>query len=241
VLRTGALFHHDVAAPLSALRVAPPGAPRLACAAARAHELPRFEERPFTASPPEEAPATDVIADAAVRQEVAAARRHRDRENAVVGEGSAVQGPDGRAMGRLQQLAFDAGTGQLSSLAVRTGHGVADEVELPADLIAVVDDHLIQLTVDANWVAGWRRVGAGQAVRSRDGALLGTITRRLTNGVEVTLADETGWLLAPLAIVAWFEANQVVLRVTAAQARAWAHGSSARPVARPGDTPPRGN
>jgi sporulation protein YlmC with PRC-barrel domain len=91
-----------------------------------------------------------LMEDSETRQEVDAARRQQDVENAVVKEGSAVRSRDGQTVGHVHQLTFDPRSGRLTRLVVRAGLFGSEERELPTSLIAGVDDGVIYLAVTAD-------------------------------------------------------------------------------------------
>ncbi len=93
-------------------------------------------------------PAVDPGVDPVIQAEVNQALRRQDLENAVIGEGSEVRSRDGEQVGELYRLVFDADSGDVTGLVVRQGWLFAEAVELPAALIAGVDDGLIYLSVD---------------------------------------------------------------------------------------------
>ncbi len=103
----------------------------------------------------------DAEADRGGPTEANRAWRRQHLENAVVGEGSVVLSRDGEQVGELHRLVFDADSGDVAGLVVRQGWLFTEEVELPAALIAGVDDGVISLSVDtADLIARGRRVTA---------------------------------------------------------------------------------
>lgn len=100
------------------------------------------------APPPPGRRAAPTAADTADLR-AAAVATDRDRANAVIGAGSAVRSEDGQQIGAVAGLTFDEATGQVTSVAVWSTGRAARLLELPASLIAGVDDDLIRLTVPA--------------------------------------------------------------------------------------------
>lgn len=87
--------------------------------------------------------------DSDVDQEIGAALRAQDLENAVIDKGSAVLGRDGEKVGTVHELAFDPTTSALTGLVVHKGLIMGKDTEIPASLIDKVDDGVVYLKVDA--------------------------------------------------------------------------------------------
>jgi sporulation protein YlmC with PRC-barrel domain len=245
VVRQRAFPPHDVAVPVSAMQGEPTAGLHLTATAERVRALPGFEEHYYTTPLPDdetvggrdsEANWTMAVMaelallrpqnrdrDDAAQAEVDAIIRRQDRENAVIGVGSAVRGPDGQVVGDLRQLTFQIVSGRLMSLVVRmhAGHLYEEDVEVPATLITSVDDDTITLSVDRDWVTNWARVGTGHTVWTSDGQLLGTVTWRLPDGLEVADAARAHQVRVPIAAVARVDGDRVVLAVDGTQAAQW--------------------
>jgi hypothetical protein len=149
--------------------------------------------------------------------------RREDRENAVIDVGSAVRGPDGQVVGDLRQLTFQIVSGRLMSLIVRlhAGRLYEEDVELPASLITGIDDHAMTVGVDRDWATNWARVGTGHTVWTSDGQLLGTVTVRRPDGLEVVDAARAHVLRVPTTAVARLDGDRVVLAVAMADEARW--------------------
>lgn len=179
VVRKGFLLPNDVEIPLDTLASGPADEARVPYTADQLHHLPRFQPRNYTAPPPEYIPpagypasgfywpiggfglmaprgtvappltADGNVLDRETSEEVQAALRRQDLENAVVDEGSTVMSRDEKKVGEVHQLAFDPATGLLTHIVVRKGFLFTKDMKLPAALIASVDDGVIYLAVDA--------------------------------------------------------------------------------------------
>jgi sporulation protein YlmC with PRC-barrel domain len=90
--------------------------------------------------------------DSAVDQEISAALRREDLENAVVDKGSDVLDRDGEKVGTVQELAFDPNTNELTALVAHKGLLKGEDFEVPVSLIDKVDDGAVYLKVDARQV-----------------------------------------------------------------------------------------
>jgi sporulation protein YlmC with PRC-barrel domain len=175
VISKGILLPNEVEVPLSDLLSGPEDTLYVPYTADQVHSLPQFEPAAYTTPPvtygspegyPPQAlywPASYHVAvpyyaneaalgrsdapDPGIAEEVDAALRRQDLENAVITEGSAVIGRDGQKVGELHQLHFDPHTRRLTSFVVRKGFLFGKDEELPVALIARVDDGVIYLTV----------------------------------------------------------------------------------------------
>jgi uncharacterized protein YrrD len=176
VIHKGFFLPHDVEMPLDDLDAAPGDTLRVPYTADQMAALPEFSEANYTATPPAGyipptgypiaglywpagysaygmglSPAIGAtIGDTAVGREGDAALRRQDLENAVVGEGSAVVDRDGEMVGDVHALVFDPDSGRLTGVVVREGIIFTKDVELPATLIAGVDDGVISLNALAS-------------------------------------------------------------------------------------------
>lgn len=188
VLRKGLFLPHDTEVPVDMLEPGPDDTARLTCTAEQAAAFPEFFEATYTATPPAGAvpplgyppgafywpagygagwpsPTAGALAGTAVGREADAALRRQDVENAVVGEGSAVLDRDGAMVGAVHRLVFDAATERLTRLVVRRGVIFTTDVELPATLIARVDDGAVSLGVTAAELSERRGSAASDARR----------------------------------------------------------------------------
>lgn len=171
VVRRGVLLPHDVEIPLEMMEPAGDNAVRVPRTSDQVDTLPEFQPAAYTAPPagympPMAYPPTNLYwpvggymvppvvepspPDAAATDEITAALRYQDQENAEVGEGSAVLSRDGKKIGDLHQLTFDRDRGEPHRLVVRSGFLFARDTEVPASLIAGVEDGAILLSVDAD-------------------------------------------------------------------------------------------
>lgn len=178
VVRKGFFLPDDVEIPLDALAAGSDGAIRVPYSADQLHTLPRFQPGNYTEPPldyvppvgypvnalywplggfgpllPPAMPTTPAgmgTAEPAVSAEVRAAWRREDLENAVIDEGSAVMSRDEQKVGEVHRLTFDPASGMLTHVVVRKGFIFSKDTELPASLIADVDDGVIYLSIDAD-------------------------------------------------------------------------------------------
>jgi len=75
-------------------------------------------------------------------------RRQMDEDNAVISAGDFVFSLDGEKVGEVQCIEFDRATGLPTSLTMRQGWLFHKEWNLPADVIASVDDGAVYLNLD---------------------------------------------------------------------------------------------
>jgi uncharacterized protein YrrD len=160
VIRKGLLLARDVAIPLEAMTIGERGDIRLDYTADQVDEMPEFIEADYVTPPLEYVPRTGYPATglywptAYGVPELGApsadeALYRQNLENAVVGEGSDVLSKDGEMLGQIHRLTFDEDTGRLIGIVVRQGLIFTEDVELPASLVASVDDGMIYLTLNA--------------------------------------------------------------------------------------------
>jgi sporulation protein YlmC with PRC-barrel domain len=71
-----------------------------------------------------------------------------DQENAVIKAGDKVMAMDGQTVGEVADVLFDAETGRAVRIVVRQGFLFTEDVELPGEMIADVDDGVVYLNVD---------------------------------------------------------------------------------------------
>jgi sporulation protein YlmC with PRC-barrel domain len=172
VIRKGVLLPHDKEVIREIMNITSDGAIRLSATAAEVHSLPEFLPGAYT-TPPADYPlpagypsesvyltsgfglgglgATPVgmMPDNAEAREVRAAWHRQDLENAVIQEGSKVFSREGEQIGEVHQLNFNQQTGALTHLVVRRGFIFTTDTELPASMIARVDDGAVTLSVSA--------------------------------------------------------------------------------------------
>jgi sporulation protein YlmC with PRC-barrel domain len=173
VVRKGLLFGRDVEIPVDAIVGQEDGAAQVEYTADQLDELPSFHEGSYTTPPPERSseyasgygyPTASLLwpskwsgpvsgepyghdAIGAVGDEVAVMHREQDLSNAVIKEGSTVRSRDGQKLGEVHQLVFDPATERPTTLVIRKGFLSKEDVEVPAGLIASVDDDVVYLDV----------------------------------------------------------------------------------------------
>ena len=170
VLRTAGLTTRLVEVPLEALQAEADGTVTVLYEVEELDDLPAFDEARYLA-PTLEPPAAaglggtgaagasgyglataatgdDQTFDPAAMQAADEAAEQQTLAQAVVGPGATVLGKDGAPVGEVRAIGFDEVTGAISRLVVGGGVG-GEEREVPAALIAAVDDGVISLTVDA--------------------------------------------------------------------------------------------
>jgi hypothetical protein len=257
VVHRGFILTRDVEVPLEVMEIAPGGEVRLSYTADRVDTLPEFYEANYTTTPPPTytpmagypaaglywpatygmAPAMPLVddVDSATRHEVDEALRRQDLDNAVIGEGSDVRSRDGQKVGTLHRLAFDPEKGHLTRFVVRSGFIFTEDTELPAALIASVDDGVIFLATDAAWFDILSELTPGREVWTSDAVLLGTITRREDEYLVVSSLDEARWARIPITRVARLDNSLVTLSIDAAEAARWMSTPEAGPSQSAGD------
>jgi uncharacterized protein YrrD len=178
VIRKGVFLPRDIEVPLSSLTQAESGELRLDMTADDVKHLPEFAEEMYilppphyqlpdgyTAGslywpagtmmgPPQNIPVTtaptEPSMDPSVRDAVLESGSPQDFDEAVIGKGSTVIGRDGESIGKVEELAFDAKTGALSGLVVRSGLLMHNDRHIASSLIDSVSEGVITLTVDAD-------------------------------------------------------------------------------------------
>jgi len=83
-----------------------------------------------------------------VSEEAAEAARQEDLENAVVGHGAEVLAMGGEKVGSVHNVMVDPATHKPSRVIVKRGLLFTEDVELPGDWVASVDDDRVVLNVD---------------------------------------------------------------------------------------------
>jgi uncharacterized protein YrrD len=174
VVRKGLFLPRDVEVQIEDLHEDAEGNARLTLRSDEVDSLPAFHAANYTVPPPGYGPPLGypvgmlywpvgfgaagvpdqqqpawAINDPAVAEEVGAALRQEDLENAVVTEGSEVWSRDEQKVGHVHRLSFDPESGALSEVVVRSGFLFTTDTALPARLIDEVGNGLIRLRVDA--------------------------------------------------------------------------------------------
>lgn len=175
VLRKGIFLPRDVEVPLETLEVGAEGDLRLTYTSDQVDHLPDFIDTRYTSEPPAGyafpagfpsaglywpidygiamTPAATDGPGPGDKETEGAARREEDLlHSTVIGEGSIVQGRDGKVVGYVHQLTFDPLDGRLAALTVRKGlvPGFTEDEQIPASSIVRVDDDTVYLKVTAD-------------------------------------------------------------------------------------------
>lgn len=74
--------------------------------------------------------------------------RKQDEDNAIVGQGAEVLAMDGEKVGSVHNMLVDPDTRRPSRVVVRRGVLFTEDVELPGEWVASVDDRKVVLNVD---------------------------------------------------------------------------------------------
>ncbi|HLG70463.1 MAG TPA: PRC-barrel domain-containing protein [Chloroflexota bacterium] len=166
VVRKGVILGRDVAIPTQHIRVAAPSRVELDMSQAEVEALPDFFEADYSWPPqtwvaPYGWPAGGVLWPAAYPGEMPIAYpatamsreeeerlRKADLENAVVGQGADVVAMGGEKVGSVHNVVVDPASHKPSSVVVRRGVLFTEDVELPGDWVASVDDERVTLNVD---------------------------------------------------------------------------------------------
>lgn len=166
VVRKGAILGRDVSVSVDRIRVAAPNRIELDLTHEQVDALPDFFEADYTWPPqtwvapygwpeggvlwpaalPADVPAVYPRAVASPEEE--ARMRQIDLENAVVGSGAEVVAMGGEKVGSVHNMVVDPVSHRPSSVVVRRGLLFTEDVELPGDWIASLDDERITLNVD---------------------------------------------------------------------------------------------
>ena len=162
VVRKGIILGRDVAIPVDNIRVAAPSRVELDMAKADVEKLPDFVEADY-AWPPETwiapygwpaggvmwplaYPGVAPIYPGDLRSpDVTGAQ---DQHEAVVGQGADVVAMDGQKVGSVQNMFVDPASHKPSRVIVRRGVLFSEDVEIPGDWVASVDDERVSLNVD---------------------------------------------------------------------------------------------
>ena len=80
-----------------------------------------------------------------------------EQASAVIERGSEVYSSDGEKVGEVDSVSFDPQTGHPTGFLVRHGVLFSEDVEIPADAVASVDDDLITLKADKERLEIWSR------------------------------------------------------------------------------------
>jgi uncharacterized protein YrrD len=174
VVQKGLLFHDDIEIELDGIVGVDGDVVQVRYTEKQLGDLPRFFEGSYTTPPPAyraryadqfgptesallwpaggaASPDTALYGTEAtgdVGDEVRAMHLEQDISNAVIEEGSEVRSRDDEKVGSVHRALFDPATGRPSALVVRKGFLFTEDVELPASLIASVDDGVVYLNVD---------------------------------------------------------------------------------------------
>jgi uncharacterized protein YrrD len=181
VVRKGFILTEDVEIPLDALDSVSEDEVRLHLSADEVRSLPRFSEANYTAPPPSYAmpagytyPSDRLLWPLAVpaypmafppywtpppgpEGEVRDMLRQQDLENVVIDEGSDVYSSDEHKIGEVHKVIFDSASGRPSRILVRRGFLFTEDFELPASLIASLDDGVIHLNQTRDAISGGAR------------------------------------------------------------------------------------
>lgn len=170
VVHKGVILARDVAVPIEKIRVAAPTRVELDMAKDEVEQIPDFIEADYAWPPetwiapygwpaggvmwplayggdtplalPQDVLATDMPEDAR------RAREERMEHEAVVGEGAEVVAMDGQKVGSVQNMVVDPVSHKPSRVIVRRGVLFSEDVEIPGDWVASVDDERVALNVD---------------------------------------------------------------------------------------------
>jgi len=168
VVRKGAILARDVAIPIGHIRVAAASRVELDMRKEEVDALPDFSEGDFSWPPqnwtaPYGWPAGAVLWPGAypgavypgmypavneAMEEESERLRQRDAENAIVGQGAEVLAAGGEKVGSVHNMLVDPATNKPSRVVVRRGLLFTEDVELPGDWVATMDDQKVMLNVD---------------------------------------------------------------------------------------------
>lgn len=84
-----------------------------------------------------------------VERELAAGQRPQGMGIVEIGVGSDVRSRDGKKVGEVQEVGYDATTGKPSHFVVRRGFLFTEDRQLPADTIATVEDGVVYLELSS--------------------------------------------------------------------------------------------
>jgi sporulation protein YlmC with PRC-barrel domain len=103
---------------------------------------------------PEAVDNTDEILEPDDRLEEA---KRIEQSNAVIERGSDVISSDGEKVGEVDSVSFDPESGHPTGFLVRHGILFSEDVEIPAEAVASVDDGIINLKADKEQIDLWSR------------------------------------------------------------------------------------
>jgi uncharacterized protein YrrD len=209
VLRQGGLLHKDIQVALTEVRTDPAEGLILTYSSDIIRDMPAYK-------PPGAGGAAAVE-----RADVAVMLAQYEMEHAVIGSGSPVKGRDGRKVGAVHRLAFELPSGRLTSLTIRRGLLVAEEVEIPVDLVASAAAEELDLAVTADEIEALVKLRPGLDVYASDDVCLGSIVARGADHLEVSGVDGRHPLFVPLGAVARVEADRVALATDSTSAASW--------------------
>jgi uncharacterized protein YrrD len=171
VIHKGVILARDVAVPTEHIRVAAPSRVELDMTKEAVDALPDFYDADYSWPPqnwvaPYGWPAGAVLWPGAYPGDVPLAYpsmypgaahamdeqadriRKQDEENAIVGSGAEVLAKGGERVGSVHNVMVDPDTRKPSRVVVRRGVLFTEDVELPGDWVASVDDQKVLLNVD---------------------------------------------------------------------------------------------
>jgi uncharacterized protein YrrD len=171
VVRKGLILARDVSVSTDHVRVAAPTRVELDLTKAEVEALPDFYEADYSWPPqnwvaPYGWPAGSVLWPGAlpgdtamaypglypdvapISQEESDRIRQRDEENAVVGQGAEVLALGGEKVGSVHNVLVDPATHKPARVVMRRGMLFTEDIELPGDWVASVDDQRVTLNVD---------------------------------------------------------------------------------------------
>jgi hypothetical protein len=241
-INIGLLLPHDVEAPATAVVESAEDGLRLAIPAEDVHGLPRFIEATYTLAgiPPLESAAgpsgtivlpTGMLMGQPVEESLRVTEASRqlalmysesDLTNAVVADGATIRSRDGQHVGDLHALDFDPATDHLLGITLRHGRLMSELLDLPASVVACVDDGVVHLKVDAEWLHTWAGLEPGLEVWTADRVCLGSIERRLVDSLIVSQDGGHRPLHVPMLAVDHISQNRLLLAEDHARAVLWA-------------------
>jgi uncharacterized protein YrrD len=171
IVRKGAILARDVLIPTDHIRVAAGTRVELDMAKSEVDALPDFHEAEYSWPPqswvaPYGWPAGAVMWPAAYPGELPIGYpgmvpgvqealdeeservRQLDEANAIVGQGAEVLAVDGQKVGSVHNMLVDPNTHKPSRVVMRRGMLFTEDVELPGDWVASMDDQKVLLNVD---------------------------------------------------------------------------------------------
>lgn len=168
VVRKGTILARDVSIPTEHVRVAAASRVELDMSKDDVDALPDFYEADYSWPPqnwvapygwpsgavlwpgayPGDLPLAMPPSVEQALDEEAALIQARDADNAIVGQGAEVLAIDGEKVGSVHNMLVDPATHRPTRVVVRRGVLFTEDVELPGDWVASVDDRKVTLNVD---------------------------------------------------------------------------------------------